>query len=451
MIEELANGGPVRSTASTSASVGAGAAEIPLVCRRLGPRVLAVAGRVADGDHHPARRSRDHRVDRRPGPSGSREAGRDPAAIKVMACAPAHVSVAWRTRASRCARSRPWSRTTSSMCRSASPATPPARRLRRADEAGELRLLRAPPRRRRARKQIADETCERFCVLGTPERHVEKLRRLEAAGVDQWNIFLMTSGQEETLEVYGREIVPALRWREAARPRRVGRVTRARRRRMLRGATRPAAGLGRRAEDAGDEKQHGLVKGPGIGATPTAPAHRSEPRNLPSRRTSLTALSVRLKDTRMPPRGSDHRHGHALDGVVHVAAKIPDGLHRLLVPRVVACAATELMHARHGVPADRPPLPRPVGVDVALDGGCTPSLSPSAESRRLRSRRARTRRGRRSRTARLPVAARASCTRDRRQDHSERGSMRETGSPGRPPRYGRGTRTRGSSPRTARR
>jgi alkanesulfonate monooxygenase SsuD/methylene tetrahydromethanopterin reductase-like flavin-dependent oxidoreductase (luciferase family) len=59
-------------------------------------------------------------------------------------------------------------------------------------------------------EQIADETCERFCILGPPEAHVEKLRRLEAAGVDQWNIYLMTEGQEETLEAYGREIVPAL-------------------------------------------------------------------------------------------------------------------------------------------------------------------------------------------------------------------------------------------------
>ena len=60
-------------------------------------------------------------------------------------------------------------------------------------------------------EQITDETCERFCILGPPEAHVEKLRRLEAAGVDQWNIYLMTHGQEETLEAYGREIVPALR------------------------------------------------------------------------------------------------------------------------------------------------------------------------------------------------------------------------------------------------
>jgi alkanesulfonate monooxygenase SsuD/methylene tetrahydromethanopterin reductase-like flavin-dependent oxidoreductase (luciferase family) len=59
--------------------------------------------------------------------------------------------------------------------------------------------------------QVTDETCERFCVLGTAEQHVEKLQRLEAAGVDQWNIYLMTSGQEETLAVYGEEIIPRFR------------------------------------------------------------------------------------------------------------------------------------------------------------------------------------------------------------------------------------------------
>ena len=39
---------------------------------------------------------------------------------------------------------------------------------------------------------------------------MKKLRRLEAAGVDQWNVYLMTHDQEQTLEVYGSEIIPAL-------------------------------------------------------------------------------------------------------------------------------------------------------------------------------------------------------------------------------------------------
>ena len=55
---------------------------------------------------------------------------------------------------------------------------------------------------------VSDEICDRFCVLGTPEQASAKLRELESIGVDQFNIYLMTEGQEETLETYGREIIP---------------------------------------------------------------------------------------------------------------------------------------------------------------------------------------------------------------------------------------------------
>jgi probable F420-dependent oxidoreductase len=55
---------------------------------------------------------------------------------------------------------------------------------------------------------VSDEICDRFCVLGTPEQASEKLRELESLGVDQFNIYLMTERQEETLEVYGSEIIP---------------------------------------------------------------------------------------------------------------------------------------------------------------------------------------------------------------------------------------------------
>jgi alkanesulfonate monooxygenase SsuD/methylene tetrahydromethanopterin reductase-like flavin-dependent oxidoreductase (luciferase family) len=55
---------------------------------------------------------------------------------------------------------------------------------------------------------VTDEICDRFCVLGTPEQAIEKLAELASIGVDQFNIYLMTEGQEETLETYGREIIP---------------------------------------------------------------------------------------------------------------------------------------------------------------------------------------------------------------------------------------------------
>ena len=56
---------------------------------------------------------------------------------------------------------------------------------------------------------VSDEICDRFCLLGTPEQAAAKLAELESIGVDQFNIYLMTEGQEETLETFGSEIIPA--------------------------------------------------------------------------------------------------------------------------------------------------------------------------------------------------------------------------------------------------
>src|SRR6266480_139094 len=55
---------------------------------------------------------------------------------------------------------------------------------------------------------VTDEICDRFCVLGNAEQATEKLRELESIGVDQFNIYLMTQGQEETLAAYGERIIP---------------------------------------------------------------------------------------------------------------------------------------------------------------------------------------------------------------------------------------------------
>jgi len=55
---------------------------------------------------------------------------------------------------------------------------------------------------------VTDEICDRFCVLGNSEQIAEKLRELESIGVDQFDIYLMTKGQDETLATYGEEIIP---------------------------------------------------------------------------------------------------------------------------------------------------------------------------------------------------------------------------------------------------
>lgn len=58
---------------------------------------------------------------------------------------------------------------------------------------------------------VSDEVVDRFCVLGTPADHVRKLKELRSAGVTQFNIYLMCGDEESQLEIYGKEIIPALR------------------------------------------------------------------------------------------------------------------------------------------------------------------------------------------------------------------------------------------------
>ncbi|MBA3473774.1 MAG: TIGR03842 family LLM class F420-dependent oxidoreductase, partial [Rubrobacter sp.] len=57
---------------------------------------------------------------------------------------------------------------------------------------------------------VPDDVVDRFCVLGTVEDHVAKLTQLKEMGVDQFNIYLMHDAQEETLDRYGTEVMPAL-------------------------------------------------------------------------------------------------------------------------------------------------------------------------------------------------------------------------------------------------
>jgi probable F420-dependent oxidoreductase len=57
---------------------------------------------------------------------------------------------------------------------------------------------------------VGDEVTDRFCILGEPDEHVAKLHELAGAGVDQFNLYLMNGDEEDQLDRYGREVVPAL-------------------------------------------------------------------------------------------------------------------------------------------------------------------------------------------------------------------------------------------------
>ncbi|MEE2697051.1 MAG: TIGR03842 family LLM class F420-dependent oxidoreductase [Actinomycetota bacterium] len=57
---------------------------------------------------------------------------------------------------------------------------------------------------------VPDEIIDRFCILGDEAAHIARLEELRDLGVDQFAIYLMHDQQDETLDAYGRHIMPAL-------------------------------------------------------------------------------------------------------------------------------------------------------------------------------------------------------------------------------------------------
>ena len=57
---------------------------------------------------------------------------------------------------------------------------------------------------------VTDDIVDRFAIVGPAPEHVRRLRELADVGVTQFNIYLMSGDEEETVEQYGRDVLPAL-------------------------------------------------------------------------------------------------------------------------------------------------------------------------------------------------------------------------------------------------
>ncbi|WP_147796252.1 TIGR03842 family LLM class F420-dependent oxidoreductase [Cellulomonas sp. Y8] len=57
---------------------------------------------------------------------------------------------------------------------------------------------------------VPDEIVERFCLLGSPREHVEKLQALRELGVTQFAGYLQHDNKDETLRMYGERVIPAM-------------------------------------------------------------------------------------------------------------------------------------------------------------------------------------------------------------------------------------------------
>jgi probable F420-dependent oxidoreductase len=213
MIKDLMNGRPVTWNGKELGLKWAkGRPEIPLYVAGYGPKALAVAGRVGDGVVIQLADPDIVQWIMGIARESAREAGRDPEALQPIVCAPAFVGedLAHARDQVRWFPAMVSNHVMDLLARYPEAELPP--RLYEYVKARKFYDYKDHSRvGARHGEFVDDETCDRFCVLGTPEDHVRKLRELEAIGVAHWNIYLMTEGQERVLESYGREIMPAIR------------------------------------------------------------------------------------------------------------------------------------------------------------------------------------------------------------------------------------------------
>ncbi len=213
MIKPFMNGAKVRwnDTELELAWVRPELPEIEMHVAGYGPRVLSVAGRVGDGviiqladpdiiqwTMGTARRAAE-------------EAGRDPAALKCIVCAPSHISgdLAAARDQVRWFPAMVSNHVKDLIARYGADGSVVPQAL--TDYVPSETNYDYDEHSRTGAKHgafVSDEICDRFCVLGTAEQAIEKLATLESIGVDQFNVYLMTEGQEATLETYGSEIIP---------------------------------------------------------------------------------------------------------------------------------------------------------------------------------------------------------------------------------------------------
>ena len=193
VIKELAEGRPIETPAGEVSIPWVGDGKLDVWMAGYGPKALALVGRKADGFilqlADPAiLRWTVARVR-----AAAEEAGRDPEEIEICVAAPAYLG-------DDLAHARDQCRWFGGMV-----GNHVADLVKRYGEGGEIPTALTDYIRAREgydyshhgragnpdTEFVPDEIVDRFCVLGTVDDHVAKLRELEALGVDQFNVYLM--------------------------------------------------------------------------------------------------------------------------------------------------------------------------------------------------------------------------------------------------------------------
>jgi probable F420-dependent oxidoreductase len=140
---------------------------------------------------------------------GAREAGRDPAKIEVMAAAPV-----WASADLKLARERVrWfpalvSNHVMDLISKYKPEELPTSLVSFVKDRGKYDYLHHCEVGSDNADFVTDEIVDRFCLVGPIEQHRKKLEALQKVGVTQFNIYLMCGDEEETLDIYARDVLP---------------------------------------------------------------------------------------------------------------------------------------------------------------------------------------------------------------------------------------------------
>lgn len=174
-----------------------------------GPKVLQMAGRVADGIilqfADPALIEWCMRFVK----EGARAAGRDVRSIEVMSAAPVWVSDDLSVARERVR----WfpalvSNHVIDLIRQYKPEDLPASLTSYVQDRGHYDYQHHCEVESDNANFVSDEVVDRFCLIGPAEAHRKKLRDLAKVGVTQFNIYLMCGDEEQSLEAYEREVLP---------------------------------------------------------------------------------------------------------------------------------------------------------------------------------------------------------------------------------------------------
>lgn len=177
-----------------------------------GPKVLHMAGRVADGIilqfADPDLISWCMSFVK----EGARAAGRDAGSIQVMAAAPVWVSDDLAVARERVR----WfpalvSNHVMDLIRQYKPEDLPPALTNYVQDRGGYDYLHHCEVESSNANFVSDDVVDRFCVVGTAQAHREKIGKLADVGVTQFNLYLMCGDEEESLDIYRREVLPAFR------------------------------------------------------------------------------------------------------------------------------------------------------------------------------------------------------------------------------------------------